>query len=144
MTKRNYQRHTKEKLAPIVASSISYAECLRKLNLVVAGGNYRQLHKNIVKFNLDTSHMLGQAHHRDREFILFENLSRPDSIKRRLVKMRGYSCELCGISEWRGDPLVLELDHIDGNNQDHSSENVRLLCPNCHSQTPTWKNRKST
>lgn len=53
-------------------------------------------------------------------------------------------CEICGISEWQNKKISLHLDHINGNNSDHRLENLRILCPNCHSQTPTYsvKNRK--
>ena len=54
-------------------------------------------------------------------------------------------CECCGIGEeWNGKHLVLELDHINGNSRDHRLENLRILCPNCHSQTPTFRGRKMT
>jgi 5-methylcytosine-specific restriction endonuclease McrA len=58
-----------------------------------------------------------------------------------LVEQRGYSCECCGISEWQGKPIVLECDHIDGNHKNNTPENLRLICPNCHSQTETYKNK---
>lgn len=51
------------------------------------------------------------------------------------------SCLFCGISEWRGQFITLELDHIDGNSSNNVRENLRLLCPNCHSQTDTWRGR---
>lgn len=51
------------------------------------------------------------------------------------------NCLHCGISEWQNKPLKLELDHIDGNNSNNKKENIRLLCPNCHSQTSTFRGR---
>ena len=56
-------------------------------------------------------------------------------------KIKKYECEICKIVEWQGKELVLELDHINGNNRDHRIENIRFLCPNCHSQTPNWRGR---
>jgi hypothetical protein len=50
-------------------------------------------------------------------------------------------CSICFISEWQGKKLTLELDHIDGNNLNNDFVNLRLLCPNCHSQTKTWRGR---
>ena len=67
----------------------------------------------------------------------YANLSR---LKERLVKegRMEYKCEKCGISEWLGQPLSLHLDHRNGINNDHRQENLRFLCPNCHSQTDTY------
>ena len=52
-------------------------------------------------------------------------------------------CWCCGISDWNDKPLVLELEHKDGNADNNSVENIELLCPNCHSQTSTYKNRNN-
>lgn len=50
-------------------------------------------------------------------------------------------CGECGITEWNGKEITLELDHVNGNNRDNRLQNLLLLCPNCHSQTPTWRGR---
>ena len=60
-----------------------------------------------------------------------------------LIEERGYACESCNLSEWLGKPLTLELEHIDGDNQNNIKENLKLLCPNCHSYTETWKGKNS-
>jgi 5-methylcytosine-specific restriction endonuclease McrA len=52
-----------------------------------------------------------------------------------------YKCKNCGIAKWQGNPIVLELEHIDGNNRNNSIENLELLCPNCHSQTKGFRGR---
>ncbi|MGB1107008.1 MAG: HNH endonuclease signature motif containing protein [Candidatus Puniceispirillaceae bacterium] len=52
-----------------------------------------------------------------------------------------YECSGCGIKDWNGQPISLQLDHINGDNKDNRLENVRWLCPNCHSQTSTWGTR---
>jgi hypothetical protein len=60
-------------------------------------------------------------------------------IKKYLAEKRGYRCEECGLSYfWNGKPLVLQLDHIDGNSDNNLPSNLRLICPNCHSQTDTF------
>ena len=62
------------------------------------------------------------------------------SLKSRLIKegIMEYACKICGIYEWNGKRLTLQLDHINGINDDNSITNIRLLCPNCHSQTSTF------
>jgi hypothetical protein len=57
------------------------------------------------------------------------------TMRRYLSEDRGYKCEVCGISDHNGKELTLQVDHIDGNPGDDSPNNVRLICPNCHSQT---------
>lgn len=63
----------------------------------------------------------------------------PRRLKRFLTETVGYACATCGISDWAGKPITLELEHKNGDSEDNSPENLCLLCPNCHSQTPTYK-----
>lgn len=64
-------------------------------------------------------------------------------VKQRINKdnLIEYKCSKCSIDSWQGETIVLDLDHINGNNRDHRLENLRYLCPNCHSQTDTFKGR---
>lgn len=140
--KRKYTRYTKELLEPIVNTSISYRECLIKLGLKPTGGNYSNLQRNIDKFKLNTNHMKHQAANSGKEFKTFEELTTNNSIKKRLINIHGHKCSICNLSEWLGSDISLELDHIDGDNRNNSVDNVRVLCPNCHSQTPTYRNNK--
>ena len=70
-------------------------------------------------------------------------LGKKGSVKRYLFE-KDYSCSECGISQWQGKRLNLELDHINGVNTDNRLENVRLLCPNCHSQTPNVNSKNAS
>lgn len=67
-------------------------------------------------------------------------------LSKRLVdaKLKEYKCENCGIFEWNGKSISLELNHKDGNNGNHALMNLELICPNCHSQTPTYRSKKLT
>lgn len=62
-------------------------------------------------------------------------------VKRYLLEKNGNVCSHCNIKEWNGKPINMELEHIDGNSDNNTLENCCLICPNCHSQTPTYKAR---
>ena len=66
-------------------------------------------------------------------------------LKARLIAegVKEERCEECGLRSWRGLPLALQLHHVNGCAGDHRVENVRLLCPNCHSQTPTHSRKRA-
>ncbi len=73
----------------------------------------------------------------------FRTLKDGEWTRRLLVEKFGYACAKCGISEWCNSPITLEVNHIDGDASNNVLENVEFLCPNCHSQTSTFK-RKNT
>jgi len=64
-------------------------------------------------------------------------------IKKRIIQenLIEYKCHRCDVTEWFGEKITLDLDHINGNNRDNRLENLRFLCPNCHSLTSTYKGR---
>jgi hypothetical protein len=80
--------------------------------------------------------------------ILVTNSSYTSSgrLRGRLIRagLKEARCEVCGLTEWRGESIQLELDHIDGNRSNNSLPNLRMLCPNCHAQTETWCKQKPT
>lgn len=73
------------------------------------------------------------------------SLGSSSNLRKRLVAagLKPPHCEECGLSEWRGRPIALALDHINGDHTDNRLENLRILCPNCHAQTDTWCRRKA-
>lgn len=80
----------------------------------------------------------GQNKDRREQFYEGKVVGRP-ALKRHLLEIYGHKCVMCNHSEWLGDPIPLELDHIDGNAGNNFPKNLRLLCPNCHAKTPTHK-----
>ena len=72
-------------------------------------------------------------------FLMCQSPTDRRTIKNIFIEIYGYKCSECGLSDWNGRGIVLDLDHIDGNHKNNSVLNLRLLCPNCHSQTDTYK-----
>jgi len=70
----------------------------------------------------------------------FDNLGHSKK-RERIFEEQNYCCNKCNLSEWLGEPIPLEMEHIDGNRKNNLRENLEGLCPNCHAQTPTYKNR---
>jgi hypothetical protein len=62
-------------------------------------------------------------------------------IKKYILEKQNNTCIGCGIETWRGEKITLELDHIDGDSKNNAEYNLRGLCPNCHSLTPTYKSK---
>lgn len=77
------------------------------------------------------------------EEIFCENNFSSGYVKNALIKFNKieYECNICGINNWQGKPIVLELEHKDGNRNNNNLDNLVLLCPNCHSQTYTFRGR---
>lgn len=145
------RRWTNEQLIVACQISKNKTEVLKRLDLSFHNsGNYQTVDKYIEELNIDISHFeVGISHNipiqkQDLKDILVENSSytNTSSLKDRLVKegLLEYKCsiEKCQLSTWLDDKINLQLDHINGDRADNRIENLRLLCPNCHSQTDTY------
>lgn len=144
--------YSDEQLARAAARSISYAGVLRELGVPVTGGQHAHLARRIRAAGIDTSHFLGQAHFRGTSrpcrppeevlVVLPPGSARPKTkALRRSLLASGvpHMCASCRCEAiWRGSPLILTIDHVNGDWLDNRLENLRFLCPNCHSQTATW------
>jgi hypothetical protein len=138
-----YRNYTESDIKKAVLQSKSIANVLRILDLKPVGGNYETIKRKINELDLDTSHFIGQAWIAKGTAIKkFDDITKPETIKKRLINERGYKCENCNLSVWLNKPICLELEHISGDRSNNTRENLKLLCPNCHAQTPTWRRRK--
>lgn len=138
-----------------VQSSSSIRAAILKLGLVETGNAYKVFKRRIKSLQLNTEHFLGCGHLKGKshnwspkiplEKILVAQSSYTNSVrlKSRLINdgLLKYECSICGISNWNNKELSLQLDHINGISNDHQINNLRLLCPNCHSQTGTFAGR---
>jgi 5-methylcytosine-specific restriction endonuclease McrA len=115
------------------------------------GHGYRQCRKRFKFCAASWTNAVKRDEIRPREFgmPISELLSNPNRnrkhVKARLIRagLLKNSCDLCGLNHWRGDPLNMHLDHINGVRNDNRLENLRMLCPNCHSQTATYGGRNA-
>lgn len=153
MRKRSW---TVNDLIDVVERSYSYRQVLIGLKLKEAGGNYEQVKKYILEQELDISHFKGKGWSAGlsgvgRPRVLLENILNSKTpfqsfkLKKRLFQegLKNEKCEQCGWAQKTEEGYVpLELDHINGNRNDNRLENLRVLCPNCHSLTKEYRGRK--
>ncbi|MET9439863.1 HNH endonuclease signature motif containing protein [Streptomyces sp. NPDC006610] len=145
----------REVLQAAVSASTNMCEVLRRLGLEVVGGHHTHISRRVKAYGIDTSHFRFPSQRgkprspRTPEGLLVEQ---PMGEARRIPSDRlrwamaamgvPERCAFCGTDAWwRGRPLPLEVDHIDGNWRDNRIGNLRLLCPNCHSTTDNYRGR---
>lgn len=155
-------KYTKEALQDAVNNSSSLAGVLRHFNLKQAGGTQAHISRKIKEYGIDTSHFNGHGWSKGKTFpakrkaaddilvMLSTGSYRPKryQLERAMLHVGiDKKCAVCyNDGEWGGKPLTLEIDHIDGDWLNNLIENLRFLCPNCHSQQETtnkpWKHAR--
>ena len=147
---------TKDELQKLINESSTYSEVLRKLNIQVHTSYFNMLYKKIEEENIDLllfnknkkeytdkqiSRVIKNNSFPDEMFFIENCLRNRKDMKRRILKNRilPYECDICkNKGEWNNSILTLQIDHINGISNDNRIENIRFLCPNCHSQTDTY------
>lgn len=151
---RERRRWTDDDLRRAVAASDSVSEVSRRLGYTPNGGVHRMIVSHVRRLGLDRSHFTGRRWQEDPRLrrgpiplaeILVENsrYQGNSTLRRRLIAeglLPGH-CQECGAAQWRGHPLPLHLDHVNGDHTDNRLGNLRILCPNCHALTATWCGR---
>jgi hypothetical protein len=133
-----------------IENAVTVRNALELMGSAISGNSYAIFWRRVERLNINTDHLNVRHWRSDRK----PNPSRPVSyylqfegpvvqstlLKKRLIKegLLNEKCYKCGVIEWCGDRLTLHLDHIDGYKFNNQLENLRLLCPNCHSQTDTY------
>ena len=135
-----------------IKTSRSMRDMLLMLDLSATNGNYRTYREFIKNNNVDVSHWNFHFcnEKQSKAKSLQEKLQNGSKAKSRLLKklliesgMMKEKCSICPTgAQWQGNKLVLVLDHISGDSMDNRIENLRLLCPNCNSQQPTFCRKK--
>lgn len=135
-------KYTKENLEPIVNESSSWADVCRKVGIQPATGAQTHLARRANSLGIDCSHFKGKAWNKGRELKKKHSLEEyyagtfitSHKLKLRLIKegVKEAKCEICGLTEWQGQPIVLELDHKNSQHEDNRLDNLQIVCPNCH------------
>lgn len=149
-------KYTKELLEENIKDCYSFAELARRLGLKPEGSNPKTLKKKLNEFNVDYSHFTGQGWNKELKFKpkiakKLEDIMTKDSnyqsykLLHRLISegVKEWKCECCGLTKWNGQPIPLELHHIDGDHSNNTKENLQILCANCHSQTENFRGKKN-
>lgn len=141
----------KETIIKAVKNNYCYNDVLRALNISTTGNNASTLKRKIQQYNIDISHFTFRSSNKKprnktsiEQYLNNTVYIQTSKLKEKLLEknLKVNKCEKCGLTEWNGFPLVIQLHHIDGNKHNNSLSNLQMLCPNCHSQTDNYCGNK--
>ena len=138
-----WKQLSREQLVQLVNESHSFYELAEKIGYAKQGGSTQTSLKQAVKeLEIDVSHFTGRAWNKGNyDYSSFTKGSIKKNGKttlKPLIALRGRQCECCKATEWMGQAINLEIHHIDGDRSNNELDNLKLLCPNCHSYTETF------
>lgn len=139
--------HTAQELRTVIEQASSLNEAIVLLGATPDATAYARLFRSAEQHGLSLQELATRGSGRRRrpiEDYLVRGSRVPSAkLRVRLIRegLKTHRCELCERTHWRGQPIPLELDHIDGDRFNNELENLRLLCPNCHALTPTYRGR---
>ena len=140
-----WREFSDEEFAQMVKDSTSIQELADKCGYVRTGGGTATILKEaIIERGLDASHFLGQGWNKDNfdySRFTYGNAIKSANAKDALVALRGHKCENCGLTEWLGEEIPLEVHHQDGDHLNNELDNLKLLCPNCHAKTENYRGK---
>lgn len=138
-----------ERVADAVKNSICWKDALQRMGIPPAGGNWKTFKDAVHRLGIDTSHFdqyaaVSRTETSPASYYIENRVNVPSWKLLKKLLNEGYKenrCEVCGITEWNGKPITLQLHHIDGDHLNNSLENLQVICPNCHSQTDNFRGK---
>lgn len=141
------RKYSYGELNEAVLKSTSLSGVIKYLKLNKSSGTYIKLKKELDRLNIDPKFIKRSRNtkpYKSEEIFCENSTYDRTTLRNKIIKenILEYKCQSCCIENWNNKKISLQLDHINGIRNDNRIENLRFLCPNCHSQTETWGNKK--
>lgn len=143
---KKWEKFSRDEIEQFVQESKNYSQLSFKLGYgkSVSGSANKTMQEMIKELSLDVSHFTGQAWNKgnfDYARFVYGKRVKPSSALKAIILLRGHKCAKCGLKEWQGQPIPLEVHHIDGNEFNSDLSNLEIVCPNCHALTDNYKGK---